>query len=139
MGGARKDGRLLHGPRAGIVPDMARDSTSTAFSLLRTANFDARPVNQGTRHVLPKDLPKAIMHLTDEELARLLAATIAETERRGGITPPRGKPEPSFSLTRGQLNAVRAAFKVGITPARSAAVRLKPIGRAEGAGDHPLK
>ena len=69
---------------------------------------------------MPKDLPKAIMHLTDEELARLLAATIAETERKGGVTPLRAKQEPSFSLTRGQMNAVRAAFKAGITPARIA-------------------
>jgi hypothetical protein len=69
---------------------------------------------------LPKELPNAIMHLNDEELARLLAATIAETERRGGIAHPRTKLVPSLSLTRGQLNAVRAAFKAGITPARIA-------------------
>ena len=58
-------------------------------------------------------------HSTRNWLA-FLAATIAETERRGGLTPPRGKQKPSFSLTRGQMNAVRAAFKAGITPARIA-------------------
>jgi hypothetical protein len=69
---------------------------------------------------LPKDLPKAIMPLNDEELVRLLAAAIAETERRRGTGPSRGKREPLFSLTRWQLNAVRAAFKSGVTPARIA-------------------
>jgi hypothetical protein len=78
------------------------------------------------RHVLPKDLPNAIRHLGDEELDRLLAATLAEMKRRGRRLPT-DKPAPKqergaveVSLTRGQLNAVRAAFKAGITPARIA-------------------
>jgi len=32
------------------------------------------------RHVLPKDLPNAVKHLNDEELNRLLAATLAEAK-----------------------------------------------------------
>ena len=78
------------------------------------------------RHVLPKDLPNAVKHLNDEELNRLLAATLAEAKRRGRDTTPTDKRYPSrnaeaaVSLTRGQLNAVRAAFKAGITPARIA-------------------
>ena len=33
--------------------------------------------SQEPRHVLPKDLPNAVKHLNDEELDRLLAATLA--------------------------------------------------------------
>jgi hypothetical protein len=78
------------------------------------------------RHVLPKDLPNAVRHLNDEELDRLLAATLAEAKRRGRhATPTSKRPqnralESALSLTRGQLNAVHAAFKAGITPARIA-------------------
>jgi hypothetical protein len=78
------------------------------------------------RHVLPKDLPNAVKHLNDEELDRLLAVTLAEAKRRGRQTTSTYEPSPSRkveaagSLTPGQLNAVRAAFKAGITPARIA-------------------
>ena len=78
------------------------------------------------RHVLPKDLPNAVKHLNDEELDRLLVVTLAEAKRRGRDTTPTDKRSPSrkveapVSLTRGQLNAVRAAFKAGITPTRIA-------------------
>jgi hypothetical protein len=77
------------------------------------------------RHVLPKDLPNAIRHLGDAELDRLFAAALAEMKRRGRRLPDKPAPKQELgavevSLTRGQLNAVRAAFKAGITPARIA-------------------
>jgi hypothetical protein len=78
------------------------------------------------RHVLPKDLANAIKYLGDEELDRLIAASLAEMTRRGRRLPNDNRaPEMAAdltmaSLTRGQLNAVRAAFKAGITPARIA-------------------
>jgi DNA-binding CsgD family transcriptional regulator len=68
----------------------------------------------------------AVGHLHDEELDGLLAVTLAEVKRRGRQTTSTYDPSPSRSaeapgsLTRGQLNAVRAAFKAGITPARIA-------------------
>ena len=114
---------------------MGRDSTRQANSdLFSTAPVDdASPAtaNQvsspdGPRHVLPKDLSNAIKHLNDEELDRLLVVTLAEAKRRGRHATPTSKPpqnrtlESAVSLTRGQLNAVRAAFKAGITPARIA-------------------
>jgi hypothetical protein len=77
-------------------------------------------------HVLPKELPKAIRHLSDAELDRLITAALAEMRQRGRQLPtdkPRPKMAPGSakaSLTRGQLNAVRAAFKAGITPSRIA-------------------
>jgi hypothetical protein len=93
------------------------------------------------RHVLPKNLPNAIKHLSDGELDFLHAATFEEMKRRGRM-PPRvetdlpARPDltkiqspptktaklnaAEVSLTRGQVNAVRSAFKAGITPSRIA-------------------
>ena len=71
-----------------------------------------------------RDLPNAVKHLDDGELDRLLAVVLAEAKRRGRQPSPTEKPPPrrrrrlAVSLTRGQVNAVRAAFKAGITPAR---------------------
>jgi hypothetical protein len=76
---------------------------------------------------LPKDLPGAIKQLHDQELDRLLAAVLVEQERRGRKPPvPKGtsrKPRVEavgLPLTVGKLNAVRAAFKAGMTPSRIA-------------------
>jgi hypothetical protein len=70
------------------------------------------------RHVLPKDLPSAIKRLQDRELDLLLAAVLAEQERRGRkpavsaeTSPKRGLKAVAVSLTHAKINAVRAAFK----------------------------
>ena len=84
------------------------------------------------RHVLPKDLRTAVKHLSDAELDLLHAATLEEMGQRGRLpatdqpTKPSARTGKSFSgrqvepaplsLTRGQINAVRAAFKAGIKP-----------------------
>ena len=102
-----------------------------------------------SRHVLPRDLSNALKQLDDGELDRLFAATRYELQRRGRSftstpvirptthmgteqrasdqsTTTEGSPEPrqpeerNVALTQGQVNAVRAAFKVGITPSRIA-------------------
>ena len=81
---------------------------------------------QERRHLLPKDLPNAVNYLSDEELDRLLTVALAEARRRGRSLPAaqpsrtRQQGEGTASLPRGQLNAVRAAFKAGVTPARIA-------------------
>ena len=119
-------------PRSRHHPYMGRDPThhvkpdlfSTA-SVGDTSPAAANPVWSAhePRHVLPKDLPNAVKHLNDEELDRLLAVTLAEAKRRGRHTTvtekrlPSRNAEVAVSLTRGQLNAVRAAFKAGITTA----------------------
>ena len=118
-----------------MIPNMGRDRTQQATpDLFSTTPFgEASPPAtkhassvQQRRHVLPRDLPSAVKHLDDEELDRLLAVTLAEARRRGRRSPPTDKPPPrrrpdlAVSLTRGQVNAVRAAFKAGITPARIA-------------------
>jgi hypothetical protein len=110
--------------------DTARDaSLSPVKSVPATqAPADASP----QRHVLPKNLRKAVKHLSDGELDLLHAATTEEMGRRGRLpltdqvtdrasgtdkSPHKRRVETApISLTRGQVNAVRAAFKAGIKP-----------------------
>jgi hypothetical protein len=102
-----------------------------------------------SRHVLPRDLSNALKQLDDGELDRLFAATRLELQGRGRLltgtpvnrpttyigteqrasdqstpteeSPERRQPEePNVALTQGQVNAVRATFKAGITPSRIA-------------------
>jgi len=78
-----------------------------------------------SRHVLPADLPNAVKHLEDKELDQLLSAVIAEQKRRGKKLPAeisrkRRVEVVAAHLTQGKLNAVRAAFKAGVTPSRIA-------------------
>ena len=84
--------------------------------------------NQGSqpRHFLPKDLAGALKRLGDGEIDALLSAVTAEAGRRNRlpstsskekIAPPRQPTDHSSrSLTKGQLNAVQAAFKAGVRP-----------------------
>jgi predicted DNA-binding protein (UPF0251 family) len=101
------------------------------------------------RYILPKDLPAAVKHLSDGELDLMHAVTLDEMKRRGRmprgvetdlrtlrnrfddrpnlmkskspqINKRRYVEVAEVSLTRGQLNAVRAVFKAGITPSRIA-------------------
>jgi hypothetical protein len=110
---------------------------------------EALPGRPSRRTALPKDLPKAIRYLEDRELDWLLRVAAEETKRRGRAMPvaeasptntPAASSEPipkqtkspgrpthqrqirpaAASLTRGQVNAVRAAFKAGVTPSRIA-------------------
>jgi len=79
-----------------------------------------------SRHVLPADLPNAVRHLDDQELNQLLSAVIAERKRRGNKFPAESSRKRRVEvvgaapLTQGKLNAVRAAFKAGVTPSRIA-------------------
>ena len=136
--------RLRPGPPGGIISDLGSEWTRTECDLLSRVPSDDNPVDQvpgaqQARHVLPKDLPKAIMHLTDEELARLLAATITETERRGGVPPLRGEQEPLvFVDTRANECRPRRIQCRDYARSHRAAVWLKPIGRAEGANHRPV-
>ena len=79
------------------------------------------------RYVLPNNLREMIKLLEERELDRLLAAVLGEQKRRG--TKPATADENSrkqridavaMPLTISKINAVRAAFKAGITPARIA-------------------
>lgn len=75
---------------------------------------------------MPSDLPTAIKHLNDQELEQLLAAVTEEQLRRGKIPPAHEKilnkrvEAATLFLTPGKLNAVRAAYKAGVTPSKIA-------------------
>ena len=79
------------------------------------------------QYLLPKDLSSGIRQLNDHEFDRLLAAVLTEQKRRGKKLPvsrkaSRKPPAQEFGprLTVAKLNAVRAAFKVGVSPSRIA-------------------
>jgi predicted DNA binding protein len=71
-------------------------------------------------------LPNAVRHLNDQELDQLLSAVIAEQKRRGKklsaeiSRKQRVETAAAVHLTQGKLNAVRAAYKAGVTPSRIA-------------------
>jgi hypothetical protein len=117
--------------------DAVRDaSTPPSKPSATTATTETGP----ERNILPKNLRHAVGQLSDGELDELFEAALDETKRRGrlprsigtGSTPSSRRPsdlvtkrslssnESEVSLTRGQLNAVRSAFKAGITPSRIA-------------------
>jgi hypothetical protein len=98
------------------------------------------------RHILPKNLRHAISQLSDGELDELFDAAFDEAKRRGRLPrsattempssalrqlelttkrlPPTAKRRQveiaEVPLTGGQVKAIRAAFKAGITPSRIA-------------------
>jgi hypothetical protein len=87
---------------------------------------DAAKTAPSPRLLLPKDLPNAIKKLSDQELDQLSAAVLVERQRRGSNPPSnentqkRRVEEVSAPLSVGKLNAVRAAFKVGLKPSQIA-------------------
>ena len=128
---------------------MGRDPAErTAPDLFTTATASALPATEEAseseprRYVLPKNLRNAVKHLSDGELDLMHAVTLEELKRRGKTpksvetdlpacpdltkiqSPPTKKrwhvDIAAVPLTRGQVNAVRAAFKAGITPSRIA-------------------
>jgi hypothetical protein len=79
------------------------------------------------RLVLPKDLPGAFKRLEDQDLDRLLSVVLAEQQRRGRKplvsaenVLKRRVEAVAIPLTQGKLNAVRAAFKAGVSPSKIA-------------------
>jgi predicted DNA-binding protein (UPF0251 family) len=121
-------------------PDLFSSDTArnTSQSASKPPAVEAKAGAAPQRHVLPKNLRDAVEHLSDAELDSLHAAALGELKRRGRfpkgipaasdkpIVRPKGAPTKRLraiaevSLTRGQVNAVRAAFKAGITPSRIA-------------------
>ncbi len=127
---------------------MGRDPAERTAPDLPTETASALPAaeeaseSEPQRYVLPKNLRNAVKHLSDGELDLMHAATLEELKRRGrtpqGVetdlsarpvltniqSPPTKKrwhvDIAAVPLTLGQVNAVRAAFKAGITPSRIA-------------------
>ena len=128
---------LFSHPSEREAPSSSENPPSSSLVVAKAVNNLA-----SSRHVLPKNLTKAVGQLSDCELDLLHAATIEEMQRRGRLPPnvsaaPTSSPRPSellnkpatrrtsvsiaeVGLTRGQINAVRAAFKAGVTPSRIA-------------------
>jgi predicted DNA-binding protein (UPF0251 family) len=131
-------------PAEQTAPDLfstnaVRNASPSPTATEPTANKSSQ------RHILPKNLRHAIRQLSDGELDELFEAAFDEAKRRGRLrrdvetdSAPLSRPfhlatkrTPSadkqrevdiskVSLTLGQVNAVRAAFKAGITPSRIA-------------------
>jgi hypothetical protein len=120
------------------TPDLFSTEVAQGASLSQVSAATTAVARTSQRHVLPKDLSTAVKHLTDTELDLLIAASVEEAKRRGRWLPsvkpsPPVEPEQSssskdkrraelttVSLTRWQVNAVRASFNAGITPSRIA-------------------
>jgi predicted DNA-binding protein (UPF0251 family) len=136
-------------PDERTTPDLfSTDAVQDASAPPKLPAAGATTEAKTQRYILPKDLPAAVKRLSDGELDLIHAVTLDEMKRRGRM--PRGVEtdlqtlrnrfdDPNLmksksprikkirhvevaevSLTRGQLNAVRAAFKAGITPSRIA-------------------
>jgi len=142
------DSQLPYHFEGGNILGMGRDPIKNQTpDLFSTGRLDGSPPNNppealpgrpSRRMALPKDLPKAIRYLEDQELDWLLRAATEEAKRRGRPMPmaeasptntpaassepipkqtkPPGRPThqrqirpAAASLTRGQVNAVRAA------------------------------
>jgi len=128
--------KRLHDRRMGTrptTPDLsspasAREPSSPPGNPPSSSLVIAKSINHlsSPRHVLPADLPNAIKQLDDRELDQLLSAVLAEQRERRRRVPMPHEPssklrvEAASTLTRGQINAVRAAFKAGVTPPRIA-------------------
>jgi hypothetical protein len=121
------------------VREALTPSKASAPSKLPAAEAATEAAPQ--RYILPKNLRNAVKHLSDGELDLMHAATVEEMRRRGRTpsvetdlpvrldtakmrSPPTEKRRhvniADVPLTRGQVNAVRAAFKAGVTPSRIA-------------------
>jgi len=109
------------------TPGLFSHSPATQLSSATENSPASSKITPSSRHILPADLANAIKHLDDQELDRLLVAVLAERKRRGKklavsdeISRERKVEAISVPLTQGKLNAVRAAFKAGVAPARIA-------------------
>src|SRR5450759_5926155 len=107
-------------------PDTSSPSASEPKSSPLRTNEPAAASSQS--YALPTNLPSALKHLDDDQLDRLVAAALAERQARGGKKLPvsdeparkQRTKEVAPPLALGKLNAVRAAFKAGVTPSRIA-------------------
>ena len=131
------------------LPDLFSSSDGDACPPAKSGPTEPAADISPQQHVLPKNLRDAIAHLGDSELDKLFEVVFDETKRRGRVpssierdsteasrrpSNPLTKRPPAADkavrhrkvdvseghLTRGQINAVRAAFKAGITPSRIA-------------------
>ena len=101
-------------------------SSSSSADTASAAVIPETETAPSSRYILPRDLDAAIKQLDDRELDRLVTAALEKRARRKsppaleGIQPKRQGRSTNAHLPKGKLNAVRAAFKAGVTPSRIA-------------------
>jgi len=108
-------------PDASSLTGQSSPSASSGHSCGRASREPELAIT--SRYVLPRDLDAAIKHLDDQQLDRLVSAVLEErTRRRGPLVAEQSQrnAEAATPLPQGKLNAVRAAFKAGVTPGRIA-------------------
>jgi predicted DNA-binding protein (UPF0251 family) len=121
---------------------------ASAASIKSGTGRAERVPSTSQRHVLPENLDRAVKQLTDDELMQLLEVALQEAKQRGKsplraggdsmqssrqtkeVTQKHPQIENAsnrkrvevteVTLSPGKLNAVRAAFKAGVTPSRIA-------------------
>ncbi len=86
---------LFSHPSDREAPTPSENPPSSSRVVAKAVNSLATP-----RHVLPKNLNKAVRHLSDGELDLLHAATTEEMQRRGRL-PPNVSADPT---SRAMLN-----------------------------------
>jgi hypothetical protein len=139
---------MVRDPAEPSIPDLfSSDEAKSAAPSSPTVSATKEATEAASqRHVLPKNLRHAISQLSDGELDELFEAAFDEAKRRGRLPPSVRTGMPSLalrppesttkrlpqtvkrrrvdiaevSLTGGQVKAIRAAFKAGITPSRIA-------------------
>jgi hypothetical protein len=144
----RHDCVMGHDPAEPVIPGLlSTDGVKAAVPSSPTVDATKELTETAPhRHILPKNLRHAITQLSDGELDELFEAAFDEAKRRGRLppilrtdvtpsalrlselttkrSPPTARHRQSdiaaVSLTRGQVNAIRASFKAGITPLRIA-------------------
>jgi hypothetical protein len=114
-------------PEPKLFSSWGRDpSTSSPIQRSFVAISRDTETPRSSRYILPKDLDTAIQQLDDQELERLVSAALEERARRKKPSVSekshriRDAEAVSISLPQGKLNAIRAAFKAGVTPNRIA-------------------
>jgi hypothetical protein len=100
-----------------------QSKTPYLFSALENRTTLARKPEPLQTFTLPNNLSSALSHLDDSQLDRLFAALLSEQERRGKKHPSSNAPSnkrrietAAVPLTISKVNAIRAAFKAGVTP-----------------------
>ena len=130
---ARHDRLMGSGRTRSLTPDLFSTASATVPLPPRVNSSppvvtDAVTAATPSPYALPTNLPSALRHLDGDQLDRLLAAVVAEQQRRGSKNLPKpDKPrrhkqakKDAPPLAQGKLNAVRAAFKAGVKPSRIA-------------------
>ena len=107
-----------------VLSSLGRETCSSSSEESFAAVSPEHETALSSRYILPQNLDAAIRQLPDQELDRLVTAALEERARRKKPPVPeerkRNADAVALSLPQGKLNAIRAAFKAGVTPSRIA-------------------